>query len=59
MPYIENWGYWPDYGQELNLGPPDTGVRNWDYWLGHYQQIISDRESTIMPYIDNFGFWPE
>jgi hypothetical protein len=26
--------------------------------LGHYQQEISDRESTIMAYIENFGPWP-
>jgi hypothetical protein len=27
--------------------------------LGHYQQEISDRESTIMPYIENFRLCPD
>jgi hypothetical protein len=27
--------------------------------LGHYQQEISDQESTIMPYNKNFGLWPD
>jgi hypothetical protein len=30
-----------------------------DMILGHYQQQISDRESTIMPSIENVGFWPD
>jgi hypothetical protein len=32
-PYFENLEYWPDYGQELNLGATDTGIRNWN-WVG-------------------------
>jgi hypothetical protein len=37
--------------EQLTLGL-ETGIG-----LGHYQQEISDRESTIMPYAEKFGLW--
>jgi hypothetical protein len=42
MPYIDNRGFWPDNGQELNLGATDTGARNWD--SGEGPAAIAHRE---------------
>jgi hypothetical protein len=51
----------PYYGQGLTLGatPRRTPGLKTGIGLGHYQQEISDRESTIMPYIGNFDLWPD
>jgi hypothetical protein len=59
MHYIENSGSWPYYGQKLSLGATDTGFETKILGLGHYQQGISDRESTIKHYVENCGFWPD
>jgi hypothetical protein len=55
---VKNLEFFRDYGQGLNLRATDTRART-GIGLGHYQQEISDRESTIMPYIENFGLYPD
>jgi hypothetical protein len=43
--------------KDLNKKQLTSELETWILGLGHYQQEIFDRESTIMPYIANFGFW--